>query len=443
MTSQTLDIEVRIKTLNTVLTKQNEQQSVDQALRAAQGDMSAALTSLQGKLPEVALQKVALAHSLAVWSDDHVSVVKALSEQADVANLRDVALRFNVEKLSALVDAKSIPADAAGATAVEKQKNFAVALQNKLFTAEPTAVLHRMVLDAEVPIADSNQRAGVASFLTNQPEFNIRTTSVYTALKHADAFNGIADEHRTGVVEQLKTLQRVQAISPTPGAVPVLMQANLTSAFRVAEIPETTFLRAHGEALGEHTARLVHTNAINAQIRNEHALMTMREAFRGTGLRIIDGEQSREERSIIHKGVLQKHGVPLNLDTLFGSIDYCECGDCLSVYSLAAYFVEVLQYLRNNNLDPAKTKTDPRDISNTPLDKLFRRRPDLGCLELTCENTFTVLPYIDLVNEVMESFVVHHDPYRIGEWVPYDYPPKLEPARLEVFNVRMKLPASY
>ena len=34
-----------------------------------------------------------------------------------------------------------------------------------------------------------------------------------------------------------------------------------------------------------------------------------------------------------------------------------------------------------------------------------------GCLELTCENTFTVLPYIDLVNEVMESFVVHLDKY--------------------------------
>ena len=244
MPSETLNIETRIKTLNTVLTEKHDRQTVDEALRAANGDMPAALASLKGKLPGAALQKVALAHSLAVWSDDHVSVVKALSGQADITNLRDVALRFNVEKLTALVDPNIVPANTVGATADEKKKNFAIALHNKLFTAEPTAVLHRMVQDAEVPIADTNHRTGVVSFLTNQPEFNIRTTSVYTALKHPDAFKGIADEHRAGVVEQLKTLQRVQAISPIPEAIPVLCKANLTSAFRVAELPESTFLNA-------------------------------------------------------------------------------------------------------------------------------------------------------------------------------------------------------
>ena len=428
MPSETLNLETRIKTLNTVLTEKHDRQTVDEALRAANGDMPAALESLKGKLPDAALQKVGLAHSLAVLSDDHVSVVKALSGQAGITNLRDVALRFNVEKLTALVDPEAVPADTAGATADEKKKNFAIALQNKLFTAEPTAVLQRMVQEAEVPIADTNQRTGVVSFLTNQPEFNIRTTSVYTALKHPDAFNGIADEQRAGVVEQLKTLQRVQAISPVPAAVPVLMKANLTSAFRVAEIPESTFLSAHGPALGEDTARQVYTSAINTHIRNEHALITMREAWRGTGLAIIDGQQPMEARMAKLQGVADAKAVPLNLEALFGSIDYCECEDCLSVYSPAAYFVEILQYLRNNNLDPLNPHTGQKGIDGTPLKKLFRRRPDLGCLELTCENTFTVLPYIDLVNEVMESFVVHLDKYHTDPNVP-------KQATLEVFNV--------
>lgn len=437
MPLETLNLETRIKTLNTVLTEKRDRQTVDEALRAASGDMPAALESLKGKLPDAALQKVVFAHSLAVLSDDHVSVVKALSGQAGITNLRDVALRFNVEKLTALVDPEAVPADTAGATADEKKKNFAIALQNKLFTAEPTAVLQRMVQDIEVPIADTNQRTGVVSFLTNQPEFNIRTTSVYTALKHPDAFNGIADEQRAGVVQQLKTLQRVQAISPVPAAIPVLMKANLTSAFRVAEIPESTFLSAHGPALGEDTARQVYTSAINTHIRNEHALMTMRESWRGTGLAIIDGQQPMEARMATLQGVADAKAVPLSLEALFGSIDYCECDDCLSVYSPAAYFVEILQYLRNNDLGPDPTnpsqpnpgiRTDPKDISNTPLEKLFRRRPDLGCLELTCENTFTVLPYIDLVNEVMESFVVHLDKYHADPSVP-------KQATLEVFNV--------
>ena len=437
MPSETLKLKARVKALNTVLTKKADREAVDEALQAAKGDWHEALATLQDKLAPETLKKVTLAHSVAAWSDDHVPLVKGLAEKRDVKSLRDVALHFNTKQLAALIDPEAVPATIAGETAEEKTRNFAVTLRQRLFTAEPTAVLHRMVQDAELPIANKTVRDGVSSFLGNQPDFNIRTTSVYAALKHPDAFKGIADEHRAGVAEHLKTLQRVQAISPVPEAVPVLMNANLTSAFRVAEIPESTFLAAHGNSLGAETARQVYTSAINTHIRNEHALMTMRESVRGTGLAIIDGHEPVDARMAKLQEVAAQHAPQLNLETLFGSIDYCECDDCLSVYSPAAYFVDILQYLRNNDLGPDPTtpsapspgiRTDPKDISNTPLEKLFRRRPDLGCLELTCANTFTVLPYIDLVNEVMESFVVHLDKYHVDPNAP-------KQATLEVFNV--------
>ncbi len=427
MPSAILNMETRISTLNAVLGA-DQNQLVSAALQSANGNWSDALTSLKEKLPEAALQRVTLVHTLADWSGDNVPVVTALANKPDLTNLRDVALNFTVDKLAALVDPNTIPANTVGATPEEKQKNYAITLHNNLYTAETSAVLQRMVQDAQVPIMDTNLRTGVASFLNNQPDFNIRTTSVYTAMSQSHAFNGIADELRSGIVDQLKTLQRVQAISPVPDAVPVLMNANLTSAFRVAEIPESTFLAAHGNTLGEAIALQVYTNAINVHVRNEHALMTMRESVRGSGLAIIDGQQSRQARLADMQTVADQKAVPLNLETLFGSMDYCECDDCLSVYSPASYFVEILQYLRNNDLDPAKIRVDPKDISNTPLEKLFRRRPDLGCLELTCENTFTVLPYIDLVNEVMESFVVHLGTYRVDPNIP-------KQATLEVFNV--------
>jgi hypothetical protein len=226
-----------------------------------------------------------------------------------------------------------------------------VALRRNLFLAEPTAVLHRMVEDAEIQIGDLSVRAGVTRFLSNQPDFNIRTTSVYTALKHPEAFKDIADEHRGAVVDHLKILQCTQAICPTPEAVPALMKANLRSAFDVAAKPESTFLRAFSPALGEETARVVYTNAVNAHIRNEQALTTMRQTMRGTGLDIIDGKQMREERVAALQKLTDEKAVPLNLSTLFGSLDYCECDECLSVYSPASYFVELLQFLRNNDLE--------------------------------------------------------------------------------------------
>jgi hypothetical protein len=114
-----------------------------------------------------------------------------------------------------------------------------------------------MVNDAEIPIADTKIATAVTHFLDNLPEFNIRTTSIYTALKQPKAFKDIADGHRGAVINHLKILQRVQAISPVPEAVPALMKANLTSAFHVAEKPESTFLRAFGPSLGEETARQV------------------------------------------------------------------------------------------------------------------------------------------------------------------------------------------
>jgi len=430
MTSQSFNIEIRINALNSVLTNEEQKQAVNEALNNSQGDISAAFKSLQETLPEDSLKKVTLANSLADWSDNNIPLVKALTEHPNVNSLRDVARDFNVENLANLVNPQVVSGTLTGTNDNEKKRNFAVALRQKLFTAEPTAVLQRMVQDAEVPIADPNVRTGVANFLNNQPNFNIRTTSVYKALQTPEAFAGIADENRAGVVEQLKTLQRVQALTPIPEAVPVLINANLTSAFQVTEMPESTFLSAQGQILGEETARQIYTNAINNRIRNEQALMTMREAVRGTGLAIIDGDgqQPIQTRMAMMQQVADQQAVPLNLEELFSGMDYCECEECTSVYSPASYFVELLQYLRNNNLDSSKTKKDPKDIDGTPLQKLFRRRPDLGCLELTCDNTFTVLPYIDLVNEVMESFVVHLGEYQKDTNVP-------KQAKLETFNI--------
>ena len=194
--------EARIKSLNIVLNDRDDRRALEEALHAARGDISRAVERLKDKLSAVTLVKLALAHSLAVWSNDHLSIMKAVTAQGEQRTVRDVALNFDIRKLAALVDAKAVPDDTIGATADEKKHNFAVILQNRLFTAEPTAVLQRMVQDAEVPIADAQHRAGVVTFLRNQPEFNIRTTSVYAALKHPDALKGVAEEHRARLTDR-------------------------------------------------------------------------------------------------------------------------------------------------------------------------------------------------------------------------------------------------
>ena len=86
-----------------------------------------------------------------------------------------------------------------------------------------------------------------------------------------------------------------------------------------------------------------------------------------------------------------------DLQALFGSLDYFQCDDCQSVYSPAAYLVDLLQYL---SWFPATGG----GVTNA-RDALLQRRPDIECVALDCSNTNTTLPYIDLVNEILEAAV--------------------------------------
>jgi hypothetical protein len=406
-----LKLEARIKTLNAVVTNTDQQKIVENELQAAKGDWAAASAVLKDKLPLESMQRLHIADLMATAVGDKPEMITAILSRSDINTQRDLA-NLNVDKLTALIT----PEAKSDTDACQQAKSQAIAINKQSFVREPLTVLQRMTHEGEIPIVDEKIRSGLGTFLQRIPaETNIRITPIHKLLTQ-DALKDIPEEQRAEVIVQAKALWRTLAITPpdAPHVPPVLMKANLTSAFYVGEKPESTFLNTYSGAMGKETAQQVYTNAINTRIRNEHALMTIREAIRGTGLAAIDGTKTREDRSSEAKLLTEANDIQLNLDSLFADMDYCECKECQTVYSASSYFVELLNFLRNNNLDPAKDNTwssDTKHISGTALEKLLRRRPDLADLELTCENTNTVLPYIDLVNEVMESFVVHRAAY--------------------------------
>ncbi|MGF1521427.1 MAG: Tc toxin subunit A [Leptolyngbyaceae cyanobacterium] len=80
-----------------------------------------------------------------------------------------------------------------------------------------------------------------------------------------------------------------------------------------------------------------------------------------------------------------------NYSKLFGDINFREADEARSVYSPAAYLADLLQLIDDQFVD----------IS---LD-LDHRRQDIKKIYLDSENTFTLLPYLDIVNEVLEKKV--------------------------------------
>jgi hypothetical protein len=83
-------------------------------------------------------------------------------------------------------------------------------------------------------------------------------------------------------------------------------------------------------------------------------------------------------------------------EELFGELDFRGDDDARSVYSPAAYFVDLLALLEGTFERPS----------------LLERRPDLKQVLLDAENTFAETPYLDIANQVLER-LVGDDPYEV------------------------------
>lgn len=93
-----------------------------------------------------------------------------------------------------------------------------------------------------------------------------------------------------------------------------------------------------------------------------------------------------------------------DLESLFGSLDTCNCSECQSVYSPAAYLTDLLHWLGTSVVcSPASSgRTGFKTLMQTNY--VFGskdRRKDIRYLKLNCKNTNTLVPYIDLVNEIL------------------------------------------
>jgi len=193
-----------------------------------------------------------------------------------------------------------------------------------------------------------------------------------------------AQEH---VLADLKSHQRVHAV--TDNAVPAqeLMKAGFHSASAIALTRATDF--ADAADLPPAEASAYHTRAIE---RANEAAMYWFDIY--TEAR--DGATT-PIRSIPSREQFFK---PLQgFAALINDQPWCECEKCQSVLSPAAYFVDLMHYVEENIL------TDSFKGQEGHLLHLQKRRQDLWDLDLSCKNTSEFVPYLDIVNEVLETYL--------------------------------------
>ncbi|EWC46862.1 hypothetical protein DRE_03874 [Drechslerella stenobrocha 248] len=93
-----------------------------------------------------------------------------------------------------------------------------------------------------------------------------------------------------------------------------------------------------------------------------------------------------------------------NMKSLFQLKDICACTECASVHSASAYVTDTLTWLKNRQVIDSTTGSGSGGVKIARV-VLFKRRPDLADLDLSCSNTNTPLPYIDVVCELLEEAV--------------------------------------
>ena len=295
-----------------------------------------------------------------------------------------------------------IPPAFTGATTADRLQAYAGDMASKVRISFPTNAVAHGVSAGTIPLPGTEDavRDHTATVLDRVAELGLSLgrTSVSAMLRnHSDVLlDGVPGEQRDAVTTAMRTLHRVYQITPNDAAMAALLAAGLYSAYDVTAMPLRTFLARHGDRFASPAeATAVYAKAQQVSGAALAAVSAARQLDVAPPLFVLSADAATRQAG--RDALVETFPT---MEELFGSQDFCACDDCGSVLSPAAYLVDLLHFL-----DPP-AGTLPR-AAKAPFEVLDRRRPDLAELPLTCENTNTVMPYIDLVLEIMEYYVAH------------------------------------
>ena len=286
-----------------------------------------------------------------------------------------------------------IPATYGGATPADQLDAYAADLARKICLAYPTRALAQKAAAGSLNL-DSTLAPKVGAFLkaADSAGYQLGRTPLNAFLKNLPQSIPTPDAQ---TVTLTKTLHCLYQITPSDESLQSALTLGFTSARDISSYAPEEFCARFGSAFPSITeADLVYRKAQQVSAVTLNLFAMAKQLDSQPPLYALSG--SVGDRQNARDAITQKFP---GMTGLFGSLDFCECQDCRSVLSPAAYFVDILHFLDPNPSDPNPV--------GTPFAILKTRRPDLPDMNLSCENTNTALPYIDVVNEILEYFVAH------------------------------------
>ncbi|NOT50226.1 MAG: hypothetical protein HOP10_03005 [Chitinophagaceae bacterium] len=339
------------------------------------------------KLGDQNYQDLQLTLQLGALTRNHLPLIQAIKQKSGVNHIQQIAALHQDDWFRLMEEEKlGIPDDIPGDDIKAKRTEFASQLRAITEELVPTSVLaHAFKNDRDIDSTTLDR------FMARNPEFEFRTTTVKAYLKqNPDVLSDVANKEETQ--KELEAVQRIFHLTPARdkySGAKVLWQNQLHSAYAITMSGISTLKTLFNG--NDELAERIYNKATSRQSRSRMFKMQM-HSFSTPLYGMVSGIRD----------LAKAMDDTADLEALFGDQGYCKCKHCDSFFSPSAYLTDLFLFLN-------KVKVDDRNApssQDTALEKLFKRRPDLGNIELDCENSHTPLPYIDLVNEVLESAIV-------------------------------------
>lgn len=194
--------------------------------------------------------------------------------------------------------------------------------------------------------------------------------------------------------QQIKQARRQHNLAANGDLARKLDGAGIVSAFQIANMPKGHFTDQYANKLdvSPEAASDLHDRAVRIANRTMQLFGTVRGAIASPHARAMVSSTIGDD------AVTYFENLPSYQD-LFGSLNYCACDQCKSIFGPAAYFTDLMRIV-----DAYITK--PNAATIPPAFTLKARRGDLWKIPLTCAATNDVLPQLTIVNGVLTAAIV-------------------------------------
>lgn len=284
-----------------------------------------------------------------------------------------------ITQLVSTGDLKTFPAGIEGNTPEEKTVNYATAITKLVESLHLTGVFANR-LSKDTSNAFKNAKTDLTTFFANNIDYDLKNNNIHKLFDKSN-LTGIAPANRPRLKQELVAINLLYKITDDYPQVSALRLDGLDSATAlVNKYSPARFSEKFAASMSPETAAAIYKKA--QQIDNRATALAMSIKMRNDiPVYAINGSTN---------------DAPQDYVSLFGDTN-CDCEHCQSVYSPSAYFVDILHLIMKYHSDA--------------YNQLTTRRPDLIHILLTCKNTNTPLPYIDLVNELLEYAIAPIPPY--------------------------------